>query len=56
MLLVLAVGAMIAFGWISFQKGEGEANIKINTDKIQQDTKQAIEKGKEFIRKVEDQE
>ncbi len=53
MFLILAVGAMVAFGWISFQGGDGEANIKINTDKIKQDTKQVIEKGKEFIENAE---
>jgi len=48
-IVVLAVVAMFAVGWISFSKTDTEANISIDTQEMKEDTDKAIEKGKQLI-------
>ena len=49
LILTLAIVAMFAVGWISFNSSDTEANIKIDTQEIKEDTGKAIDKGKELI-------
>ncbi|HRA88805.1 MAG TPA: hypothetical protein PK992_12065 [Planctomycetaceae bacterium] len=48
LIIVLAVAAMFALGWVSFQQSETETNIKIDTQEIREDTEKVNEKGKEL--------
>ena len=54
LIITLALCAMVGLGWISFQRTETEANIKIDTQEIKEDTGKAIEKGRELIDDAKD--
>jgi Flp pilus assembly protein TadB len=38
---------MVALGWLSFRASQDRATMTIETQKIEQDTEQAVEKGRE---------
>jgi len=48
-IIILAVAAMVALGWISFSQSDSDANIKIDTQAMKEDTGKAITKGRELI-------
>lgn len=50
----LVILGMVLLGWISFQKSDTDANIKINTQEIKEDTSKVIEEGRELIHEAED--
>jgi hypothetical protein len=55
LLIVLAVVLIFALvGWISFSKGPDRASINVESEKIRQDTKQAMESGAELLHKAGD--
>lgn len=61
-ILVCVVLVMVFLGWLTFGNTSGQASINIETQKIQNDTQQAVDKtgkvlqevgkeGKEFLKK-----
>jgi hypothetical protein len=50
LLVIVAIVAVLALiGWITFGTGDDRASLSIETDKIRQDTREAVEEGGEFI-------
>ncbi len=45
-LLLLVLGL---FGWIQFQSPDGDPTIRVDADKVQQDTSEIVEKSKQVI-------
>jgi Tfp pilus assembly protein PilV len=50
LIIAIVVLAMIALGWLSFHGGSDRATMTIETQKMEQDTERAVEKGREAIR------
>ena len=53
-ILVVVILAMIALGWLTFRGGGDRATMTIETQKMEQDAGQAIEKGREAVREARD--
>jgi hypothetical protein len=49
LVIVLVVFVMAVAGWIGFRRGDGRASIEVKTDKIQQDTSDAIRRTGEWM-------
>ena len=43
---------MVALGWLSFRSNREKATLTIETQKIERDAEQAVDKGKELIREA----
>jgi hypothetical protein len=55
LLILAAIVLVLALvGWISFSKGPDRASINIESDRIRQDTKQAMQSGAEMLHKAGD--
>jgi hypothetical protein len=55
-LLILAAIILILalVGWISFSKGPDRASVNIESERIRQDTKEAMQSGAEMLHKAGD--
>lgn len=49
LILVAIVLVLVLIGWVSFGTTENGASISVDTDRMQQDTGEAIESGGELI-------
>jgi len=49
LILVLVIGGMFYFGWLTFSNSSDESTIQINKTEIEADTEKAVEKVKEVI-------
>jgi hypothetical protein len=55
LIFIIAVVLILALlGWITFSSTPGKSSINIETQKIEQDTDQALEKGAEALQKAGD--
>ena len=55
-LIVLAIViVLVLIGWVSFGTSDNGASISVDTDRIQQDTGEAIERGGELIENTRDE-
>lgn len=52
LLIVLIVVVLIAIGALTFQTGDGDATIRIDTDPIRESTERAVDEGRELIERV----
>ena len=48
-LLVAIVFILALIGWVTFGTGPGRSSVNLETDKIRQDTQQALESGAEAL-------
>lgn len=46
--IILIVGIMIFLGWITFQKSGERSTVTIETQQIEKDTKQVLQKGRQL--------
>lgn len=46
---ILLICAMALLGWLNFSRDNGAVSATLDTDKVRQDTAQAVEKGKELV-------
>lgn len=53
LIIVVLIIALLTFaGWLVFNVGDSSTTIEIRTDKMQQDTEQAVDKVKEAVEKI----
>jgi hypothetical protein len=49
-LILIVIGLILALiGWISFRKDDNGATMRIETDRIERDTGEAVDRGRELI-------
>ena len=53
LILILIVVLMAIGGWLVFNFGNDSTSVKVNSDKIKQDTSQAVEATKELLNRAE---
>jgi hypothetical protein len=49
LILVLVIGGMFYFGWLTFSNSKEDSTIQINKTEIKADTEKAVEKVEEVI-------
>lgn len=47
--VVVIVGAAALVGWLRFSAGDGTASVTVDTEKVQEDAGEAVDKGKELF-------
>ena len=53
-IITLLIGALMsAIGWISFSNGDQEATIRIDKERVKQDTHEASERVQEFVEELQ---
>ncbi len=55
LIVVAILLLMVLIGWLSFGLSDNTAAVRLNTEKIEQDTSEAVEKGKNLVNEAEEE-
>lgn len=54
LIVAAAVALLFVAGWLTFNTGDGDASLNVETDRIRQDTQELIEGGQRTMQDVDD--